>query len=102
MNVAVGAPVVNVTVVGVNVPPPLPLLGVTTIFAPIGPFAPTVKFVDAMLKMPELGPDSVTAILVSALSPPPPPHAPSRVELVNASHARRFVFFIDSDRKSVV
>ena len=75
---AVGAAAVNVTVVGVNVPPPLPLLGVTTMLAPTGPLAPTVKFVDVTLTPPEFGPVRVMETLIGAFPSAPPPQALDR------------------------
>jgi hypothetical protein len=56
VNVAVGAPVVRVTVAGVNVPVSPVSLGVITIDVPTVPLiTPTVKLVDAWLAYPSIG-----------------------------------------------
>jgi hypothetical protein len=69
LNVAEGAPVVRLTVVGVNVPPPAPALGVTV----TGPgtevpaTSATVKFVESAPVSPELGPDNVYVVAYAAV-----------------------------------
>ena len=62
VNVPVGVPLLIATVVGVNVPPAPPSAGVTVTVPVIVPFAPTVKFVDATLTVPDDGPDRVVAV----------------------------------------
>ena len=66
MNVPVGDPELMLTVVGVKVPPSPLSEGVTTTVPVIAPFAPTVKLLDATSTVPELGPDSVTAVAAAA------------------------------------
>jgi hypothetical protein len=53
---------VRESVVGENAPPPLLSLGVTTTVPEIVPSAPTVKLVEAILTVPELGPERVRAV----------------------------------------
>ena len=67
VNVAVGVPLLMLTVGGVNVPPLAASLGVTTTVPVIAPFAPAGKFVDAVEAVPDVGPDKV--ISVAAESP---------------------------------
>jgi len=55
------------TVVGVNVPPPPPAEGVTTIVPVIVPLALTVKLVEATPLTPEVGPVNNTELAGTAL-----------------------------------
>lgn len=58
VNVAEGVPVLRLTVDGVKVPPPPPLLGVIVVLEAVPPegVSVTVKLLDAALTTPELGP----------------------------------------------
>jgi hypothetical protein len=66
-NVAVGVPLEIATVVGVKVPVPALLVGVTVTVPVIVPFALTVKFCESTPTVPEFGPVSVVAVAAAEL-----------------------------------